>query len=310
MLVVRALGKRYGDVVAVDGVTFGVEAGESVALLGPNGAGKTTTASMICGLLVPDSGRVLFDGRPVRGDSDRHKQCLGLVPQELALVEELSARANLRFFGALQGLGGRSLKLAVDRGLDLVGLTARADDPVRTYSGGMKRRLNLAAALLHDPRLIVLDEPTVGVDPQSRNAILDGLDALKSKGRAILYATHYMEEAERLCDRAVIIDRGRVVADSPIEDLAATSALASRLSISLDGIDSRICLDRVRAIAGVISAEGDGPRLDVGLSDLRVAPRVLDELDRAGVVVSGFATTRRDLQEAFLDLTGREGRES
>ena len=310
MLEVQGLEKRFGGVVAVDGVTFGVDAGEAVALLGPNGAGKTTTASMICGLLRPDAGRVLFEGRAVRGDADRHKQCLGLVPQELALVEELSARANLRFFGALQGLGGRPLKAAIRRGLDLVGLTARADDPVRAYSGGMKRRLNLAAAMLHDPRLIVLDEPTVGVDPQSRNAILEGMEALKASGRAILYATHYMEEAERLCGRAVIIDRGRVVADAGIEHLSEASARVARLVISLDATDSNPWAGRVRAIAGVLSAEGEGGRLDVMLSDMKVAPRVLDDLHDAGVAVTGLATSRRDLQEAFLELTGREERNS
>jgi ABC-2 type transport system ATP-binding protein len=310
MLEVENLKKRFKGVVAVADVSFRVNAGEAVALLGPNGAGKTTTASMICGLLRPDSGRVLFGGRQARGDADRHKRFLGLVPQELALVEELSARANLRFFGALQGLRGTAMKTAIDRGLDLVGLSPRADVPVRAYSGGMKRRLNLIATLLHNPRLIVLDEPTVGVDPQSRNAIFEVLEGVKAEGRAILYTTHYMEEAERLCDRAVIIDSGRVVADGPISQLSEAVSQVTRLVIRLDSTDTRPCIERVKPIAGVISAEGEPGRLVVGLSDIRIVPRILDELNEAGVGVRGFATEHRDLQSAFLELTGRGTRDS
>jgi ABC-2 type transport system ATP-binding protein len=309
MLDIENLKKRFGAVVAVADVSFRVHAGEAVALLGPNGAGKTTTASMICGLLRPDSGRVLFEGRQARGDADRHKQFLGLVPQELALVEELSARSNLRFFGALQGLGGRALKAAIERGLSLVGLSSRADDPVRAYSGGMKRRLNLVAALLHEPRLIVLDEPTVGVDPQSRNAIFEGLEALKAEGRSILYATHYMEEAERLCDRAVIIDRGRVVADGEIRELSEAPSQVARLVINLDPSRTGPWVERARSVVGVLSAESEGGGLVVVLSDIRVAPRVLDDLIEAGAIVLGLATDQRDLQSTFLELTGRENRD-
>jgi len=173
----------------------------------------------------------------------------------------------------------------------------------------MKRRLNLAVALLHDPRLIVLDEPTVGVDPQSRNSILDGLDALTADGRAILYATHYMEEAERLCGRALIIDRGRVLADAPIEQLAGSSPRASKLSIRLDIENATPWLGRLRSIAGVLSAESEGPRLDLVLADLRIVSRVLDDLDETGARVTDLATSRQGLQETFLDLTGREGRD-
>jgi ABC-2 type transport system ATP-binding protein len=174
----------------------------------------------------------------------------------------------------------------------------------------MKRRLNLVAALLHEPRLIVLDEPTVGVDPQSRNAIFEGLEKLKAEGRAILYATHYMEEAERLCDRAVIIDRGRVVADGEIRKLSEAASQLARLVISLDSTRTGPWLERARSVAGVLSAESEGCRLIVVLSDIRIAPRVLDELNEAGAVVLGLATDHRDLQSAFLELTGRENRDS
>jgi ABC-2 type transport system ATP-binding protein len=196
-------------------------------LLGPNGAGKTTTVSMIAGLTAAERGEVLVNGQPLRGDTDPAKRRIGLVPQDLALYEELSARDNLRFFGALYGLSGKALDQAIAAALDLVELSDRARDAVKTFSGGMKRRLNLAAGILHDPDILLLDEPTVGVDPQSRNAIFDNLEALKRRGKALLYTTHYMEEVERLADRVVIIDHGRVIADDALVTLVGAQSLAA-----------------------------------------------------------------------------------
>jgi ABC-2 type transport system ATP-binding protein len=221
MLDVRGLRKTFGDLVAVDDVSFSLRPGELVGLLGPNGAGKTTTVSMICGLVTPDRGEVLVAGKPLRGDTDPSKRRIGLVPQDVALYDELSARANLRFFGALYNLAGRALNRAIDDALSLVGLADRDRTLVKTFSGGMKRRLNLAAGLLHDPDILLLDEPTVGVDPQSRNAIFDNLEVLKRRGKALLYTTHYMEEAERLADRIVIIDHGRVIAEDSVAGMQA-----------------------------------------------------------------------------------------
>ncbi len=310
MLEVIGLAKRFGALVAVDGVTFRVGDGEAVGLLGPNGAGKTTTVSLISGLLRPDSGQVLFDKRPIRGDVDPHKRRLGLVPQELALVEELSGRANLRFFGSLQGLGGKSLSKAMAWCLDLVGLSGRAGDSVRTYSGGMKRRLNLAAALLHDPRMILLDEPTVGVDPQSRNSLFDCLDRLKAEGKSILYTTHYMEEAERLCDRIVIMDQGKVVADDGLSGLAGLIDSESRMTFDLEDGSDGPWLERLRATTGVVSAELVENRLDVELEDFGVAARVLDGLAAENRKVINMASRRVDLSTIFLGLTGRSLRDS
>jgi ABC-2 type transport system ATP-binding protein len=224
MLHVKNLRKTFGPLVAVDDVTFAVEPGELVGLLGPNGAGKTTTVSMIAGLLSPDRGDVLVAGRRLEGDTDQSKRRIGLVPQDLALYEELSARANLRFFGALYDLSGAALNRAIEAALELVGLADRTSDRVKTFSGGMKRRLNLAAGLLHDPDILLLDEPTVGVDPQSRNAIFDNLEVLKGRGKALLYTTHYMEEAERLADRIVVIDHGKVVANDTLNGLRSQVA--------------------------------------------------------------------------------------
>jgi ABC-2 type transport system ATP-binding protein len=195
-------------------------------LLGPNGAGKTTTVSMISGLLTPDKGEVRIGGRPLAGDSDPAKRKIGLVPQDLALYDELTARDNLRFFGALYNLTGAALDRAIAAAVGLVGLSDRVRDRVKTFSGGMKRRLNLAAGLLHDPDILLLDEPTVGVDPQSRNAIFENLEELKRRGKALLYTTHYMEEVERLADRVVVIDRGTVVANDTLADLYARAPAA------------------------------------------------------------------------------------
>jgi ABC-2 type transport system ATP-binding protein len=219
MLSIVRLRKSFGTLVAVDDVSFAVDAGQIVGLLGPNGAGKTTTVSMIAGLLTPDRGDVLVGGKRLSADTDPAKRRIGLVPQDLALYDELSAYNNLRFFGALYGLRATALERAIRDATELVGLSDRLSDRVKTFSGGMKRRLNLAAGLLHDPDIVLLDEPTVGVDPQSRNAVFDNLETLKRRGKALLYTTHYMEEAERLAERIVVIDRGKVIADNTLAGL-------------------------------------------------------------------------------------------
>ncbi len=217
------LHKRYGEVVAVDGVSLDLAPGQVLGLLGPNGAGKSTTIAMLCGLLKPDQGRVTLAGEPLTPHAHPLKARLGLVPQELALYPDLTGRENLRFFGRVYGLHGRELETRVAEALAQVGLSAHADRLVKTYSGGMQRRLNFAAGLLHRPTVLFLDEPTVGVDPQSRNAIYELVRALAAQGTAILYTTHYMEEAQRLCHQVAIMDEGRVIA------AGAPQALVQRL---------------------------------------------------------------------------------
>src|SRR5215472_9610380 len=234
MLEARNLQKRYGEVVAVNGVSFTASAGQTVGLLGPNGAGKTTTVSIIAGLIRADAGQVLIEGRQIERDADPIKRRIGLVPQDLALYDELSAADNLALFGSLYDLEGANLNRAMAEALGLVGLLDRARHKVRTFSGGMKRRLNLAAALLHDPQLLLLDEPTVGVDPQSRNAIFDNLETLRKRGKTLLYTTHYMEEAERLCDRLTIVDHGQVVANDTLQGLFRLLPATNVLAIELE----------------------------------------------------------------------------
>ena len=219
MLAARDLWKAYGKKPAVEGVTLEARAGEIVGLLGPNGAGKSTTVAMICGLTRPDRGEVAIDGAPMGDDASPAKLRVGLVPQDISLFEDRPAQANLELFGALYGVKGAVLRERAAAALSLVGLSDRAKAKPSTFSGGMKRRLNIACALVHDPDVLVLDEPTAGVDPQSRNAIFDNLEALRSRGKAIVYTTHYMEEAERLCDRVIIIDHGKVVASGTLATL-------------------------------------------------------------------------------------------
>ena len=215
---VRGLRKAYGDIVAVDGVSFEIGRGETFGLLGPNGAGKTTTLSLIVGSLRPDAGTVVVDGEPDPArDSVRRR--IGTAPQAIALYGDLTAEENLRFFGSLYGLAGRQLRERVDWALAFSGLGSRRRHRVGGFSGGMQRRLNMVAGLLHDPPVILLDEPTVGVDPQSRNHIFENIESLKRQGRTVIYTTHYMEEAQRLCDRVAIIDRGRILAADTVEAL-------------------------------------------------------------------------------------------
>ncbi|MFY9562184.1 MAG: ABC transporter ATP-binding protein [Terriglobales bacterium] len=310
MLEVKALKKSYGKVVAVDGISLRAGSAETIGLLGPNGAGKTTTVSMIAGLLRPDSGEVLIEGKPMGGDTDPIKRKIGLVPQNIALYDELSALDNLNFFGALYELHGATLKRAIAEAFELVGLSDRAKDKVGTYSGGMKRRLNLAAALLHDPQILLLDEPTVGVDPQSRNAIFDNLETLKERGKTLLYTTHYMEEAERLCDRIIIIDHGKVIADDTLHGLHRLLPVTNVLEIDLENPDG-FKPEPLLALPEVESAEVRDGVLRVGVHNLTTgAPAILRWLAGNGNAYQHVASERPDLETVFLTLTGRSLRDS
>jgi len=310
MLQVENLKKSYGNVVAVNGVSLRADAGETVGLLGPNGAGKTTTVSIIAGLIRPDSGSVKIEGRALTGDTDPIKRRIGLVPQDLALFDELTAQANLQLFAALYDLDGPPARRAIGEALDLVGLSERAHDRVKDYSGGMKRRLNLAAALLHDPQILLLDEPTVGVDPQSRNAIFDNLEVLKSRGKTLLYTTHYMEEAERLCDRVIIMDHGQVVADDTLQGLYRLLPVTNLLVVELNARDG-LRLPELQALPGVQSAKLESGTLRVGVRDLaQETPRVLEWLVERGHLYHHVSSERADLETVFLTLTGRSLRDS
>jgi ABC-2 type transport system ATP-binding protein len=307
VLIAEHLAKSYGSTTAVVDVSFSVAKGEVVGLLGPNGAGKSTTAAMICGLVRPDAGRVAIDGKTIDADDSPVKRRIGLVPQDLALYDDYPARANLELFGALYGIEAALLRGRVDSALELVGLSERAKEKPSTYSGGMRRRLNIAAALVHDPDVLVLDEPTVGVDPQSRNAIFDGLERLAGQGKAIVYTTHYMEEAERLADRVVIVDHGRVVASDTPSVLVRAHGGTGGIAIDVSGtVDTAALL----AEPGVAKADQHGETLRLTIADLDATlPHLLTWLVARGHAIRRVATSEANLEDVFLALTGRQLRD-
>lgn len=305
VLVVEDLVRTFGDLVAVDHVDFTVKAGETYGLLGPNGAGKTTTISMIAGLLQPDQGKVTIVGLPMSGKALEARSAVGLVPQEIAIYPDLTGEENLRFFGRLYDLGGEELNSRVSEVLGVVGLEERRDDKTAEYSGGMKRRLNIAIGLLHKPQLLILDEPTVGVDPQSRNSILEAVETLSGEGISVLYTTHYMEEAERLCDRVGIIDEGRLIAEGTRRELVSQVGQLDR--VQLRGRDEVEAAGRaVAEIEGV----GETAVTEQGLSVLaREAstslPAIMSAAGTAGMTVTGVDIEEPDLEAVFLHLTGK-----
>lgn len=310
LLSVHNLHKSFGTRQAVTAVSFDLSQGQTLGLLGPNGAGKSTTVSMVCGLLKPDQGEVRVGGQLVGQGNNTAKQMMGLVPQDLALYEDLSARENLNIFGALYGLKGAQLRSRCAQVLDLVQLTDRLADKPATFSGGMKRRLNIAAALMHNPQLLILDEPTVGIDPQSRNAIFDSLEALKRQGCSLIYTSHYMEEVERLADHIVIIDHGQVIAnESPAalyERLPARAAL--RLTPAQRLPDAT--LQQLRQQPGVSEVGVEGEDLLIALGSAEQAQDVLLWLTQQGCRAAQFSTARTSLEAIFLTLTGRSLRDA
>ena len=296
MIKAENLTKRFGEITAVDNISFEIHKGESFGFLGPNGAGKSTTINMLAGLLVPDKGQIFIDGAsdPTRSHVRR---MLGIVPQALALYDDLTAEENLAFFGRLYKLSGKVLKKRIDWTLDLVGLTERKGDRVKTYSGGMQRRLNLACGLVHDPQVLLLDEPTVGVDPQSRNLIFEKVSQLKEEGRTVLYTTHYMEEAERLCDRVAIIDNGRVLAVDTVENLIKNHAGPSFVHAQLASLPAP-----ETELPGTL----DGRNLRVETTN---PMDTIVQLSSTGYEFVTIRIERPNLETVFLNLTGRKLRD-
>jgi ABC-2 type transport system ATP-binding protein len=309
MIEVERLRKSFGSLVAVDDVSFTVREGEIFGLLGPNGAGKTTSINMICGVLKPDGGRVLIGGKDIWLESKAVKRHLGVVPQEIAVYEDLSARDNLNFWASLYGLSGAELRSRVNEALTLVGLSDRACDRVKGFSGGMKRRLNLCMGLLHQPKVLLLDEPTVGIDPQARLNILDVVRRVATAGTTVLYTTHYMDEAQELCDRIAIIDHGKILTVGTLEELTRLAGEAEVLRLT-GPFDDPSARDRLNDLEGVrvlkadgrlavLSVDSDGPGL------LSVLPTIL----AADLGVEDVSIQQPNLQSVFISLTGKELRD-
>jgi ABC-2 type transport system ATP-binding protein len=309
---VEALSKRYGDLVAVDDVHFSVRPGVLYGLLGPNGAGKSTTIGCISGLVAPSSGRVRVLGHDVVADARAARARLGIVPQELALYEDLSARENVEYWAAAYGLAGNERRTRVGEVLELVGLTDRARDAVKKLSGGMKRRLNFACGIVHRPAVLLLDEPTVGVDPQSRVRLLDLVRAEARAGVAVLYTTHYMEEAESLCDELGVIDHGKIIARGTLAELRGM--LGERDLVRLSGT-----FDPARTAAALRAAEGLGGAELVQCEEREVTlalegatrrmPALFAALAAAGAEVRETTLSQPSLESLFIKLTGKELRE-
>jgi ABC-2 type transport system ATP-binding protein len=302
---INNLQKSFGDLKAVDGVSFAVQEGEIFSLLGPNGAGKTTAISMLSTLLRPDNGDAFVLGHSIRSDPMKVKESLGVVPQEIALYEDLSARENLVFWGRMYGLRGIALKNRVDEVLETIGLTDRQKGRVGKFSGGMKRRVNIGVALLHKPRVIYMDEPTVGIDPQSRRSILDSVVSLKNQGMTVLYTTHYMEEAQELSDHIAIMDNGKVIAAGTPDELVRLVGQSDRITLTINSESSRI-LEQWRATPGVQNISEEDGKLTLLVDDSnRVLPRLFDAAAASGIRITSVEIQVPNLESVFLHLTGR-----
>ncbi len=306
VLQVKDLRKEFGDLTAVDGISFEIQEGEIFGFLGPNGAGKTTSISMICGLLTPTAGEIFVGGNSILKSPREVKKLLGVVPQEVAIYEELSARENLSFWGGIYGMGGGELRRRVGELLEQVGLEDRSKEPTKNFSGGMKRRLNLALGLVHDPKLILLDEPTVGIDPQARRNILDVVKSIVAGGRTVLYTTHYLEEAEELCDRLAIIDHGQILSQGTVGELQTQLGEGSLLTVQGD-FQAATLGEAVNGVEGLTPIEIDDKRAMLLVT--RDGPGVshsLEGLFSRGLTFDDITIKEPNLEDLFLKLTGRE----
>jgi ABC-2 type transport system ATP-binding protein len=308
VLTATGLVKSYGQLRAVDGIDLAVYPKEVYGLLGPNGSGKTTTLSMLAGILRPDSGEVRVAGTPVTQSAARAR--LGLVPQEIALYPQMTAAENLAFFGRMQGMTGKTLRTRVDEVLEIVDLTARAKQRVERFSSGMKRRVNIAAALVHSPDLLIMDEPTVGVDPQSRNAILDQINALAAAGTAVIFASHYMEEVQRLCNRIAIMDAGKILATGTVRELLSDSPSRTRIVLTVSAGEEERLHSLVQDLPGDAEVQGSGQELHLLASKpAELLTPLLRAAEAAGVLLQGVQLIQPSLEDVFLELTGKALRE-
>jgi ABC-2 type transport system ATP-binding protein len=299
------LDKWFGDIHAVNHVSFDVRQGEIFSLLGPNGAGKSTTISMICGLLPPDEGDALLLGHSITRNAAEAKACTGVVPQEIALYEDLTARENLEFWGKMYGLRGEKLKSRVDEVLEMIGLVERQKDRLETYSGGMKRRVNIGVALLHKPAIIIMDEPTVGIDPQSRRHILDGVKDLQKQGATILYTTHYMEEAQELSDHIAIMDEGRIIANGTHEELVRMIGRHDRIDLQLTAPSAELAA-QWREIPGVSQVASENGVVTVLADDSNIVlPQLFEKANEHELRITAVDIQEPNLESVFLHLTGR-----
>ncbi len=302
---VKGLHKDFGDIPAVQGVDFNIQKGEIFSLLGPNGAGKSTIISILAGLLRPTQGEAFVMGNSVTKELEEAKKHVGFVPQDIALYEDLSARENLYFWGKMYGLRGQALRQRVDEILEVVGLTDRQKDRVGKYSGGMKRRINIGVALLHKPAVVFMDEPTVGIDPQSRRNILDSVKALNQQGMTVLYTTHYMEEAQELSDHIAIMDLGKVIAIGTHNELVKIVGELDRIELGISTASDKVMADW-KATDGVKEASAENGLVTLLVDDSNVVlPKLFEAANKVGTRIISVEIFEPNLETVFLHLTGR-----
>jgi ABC-2 type transport system ATP-binding protein len=309
MIQARSVSKSFGKIEAVKNVSFNIEKGKIFGILGPNGAGKSTIVNILNTLVKPDQGDVIIDGVNIKDDGNTIKMIMGVVPQEIALYEELSAYENLMFWGGLYDIPKGKLEANVNKTLEIVDLVNRKDDKIKKFSGGMKRRINIACSLLHNPKILLLDEPTVGVDPQNRNHIFEVIERLNNEGMTIIYTTHYMEEAERFCDKIAIIDAGRIIAQGTLKELREISDVKDLLTIKLADVNSET-ITRITSENPLFRFDSSSGALKVECgnigNDIQI---IINHVQNAGGVIERIYTQGTNLESIYLKLTGKELRD-
>ena len=309
MIHVRSVSKSFGNIEALKDVSFSIDKGEIFGILGPNGAGKSTIVNILNTLVKPDRGEVIIDNVNIRNDGVTVKQIMGVVPQEIALYEELTAYENLMFWGGLYNIPKPLLRENANKTLDIVDLSYRKNDRIKTFSGGMKRRINIACSLLHNPRILVLDEPTVGVDPQNRNHIFEVIERLHDEGMTIIYTTHYMEEAERFCDKIAIMDVGHIIALGTLKELREISDAKDLLTIKLADFDSEI-ISKIRSAIPLIRFDSTTRTLEADCENISDEISIItNQIQNAGGVIERIFTRGTNLESIFLKLTGKKLRD-
>ncbi|MBW9157055.1 ABC transporter ATP-binding protein [Clostridium tagluense] len=306
---IEGLTKKFKDVIAVDNVSLSIEEGEIYGLLGPNGAGKSTIINILCGLLTMDKGKIEILGKGIESSSTYIKQNIGVVPQEIAIYEDLTAYENVKFFASLYGLKGSELKEKVEEALEFVGLLDKKKQYPKSFSGGMKRRLNIACSIAHRPKLIIMDEPTVGIDPQSRNHILQSVKKLNLLGCTIIYTTHYMEEVEAICRNIAIMDHGKVIAQGTVEELKSIVTDVNYVEITVEDIEV-LNIEQLKAIPGVVQIEVQDEKIKIeSKKDVTNLDKIILYFTSNNISIKNIESKNPDLESVFLTLTGRKLRD-
>ena len=309
MITLKSVSKSFGSIKALENISFNIEKGEIFGILGPNGAGKSTIVNILNTLVKPDEGTVIIDGINIKDDGRNIKLIMGVVPQEIALYEELSAYENLMFWGGLYDIPEEELRNNVNKTLEIVDLAGRKDDRIKTFSGGMKRRINIACSLLHNPKILVLDEPTVGVDPQNRNHIFEVIEKLNNEGMTIIYTTHYLEEAERFCDKISIIDVGRIIAQGTLKELRKISDVKDLLIIKLADVNDEL-ISGITSVNPLFSFDRTSGDLKVECGNIgKDTSIIINQIQNAGGVIEKIYSKGTNLESIYLKLTGKELRD-